>query len=76
MLSINVQDGSFVELSFFEDLGTSRASYYKGNGYSPDGKSIIFATSKQLVEMDIASKSHHDCWDLLSTVLAQLYMPA
>ncbi|MFB3062705.1 MAG: hypothetical protein ACE10C_15180, partial [Candidatus Binatia bacterium] len=58
MLSVNVQDGSFVKLNFFEDLYTARSRYFKGNGYSPDGKSIIFATPKHLVEMDIASKSH------------------
>lgn len=55
-LSVNVQDGSFVELDDFDDINVRGPGSLKGIGYSPDGKKVIFATLTHLVEMNIKSK--------------------
>lgn len=55
-LSVNVQDGSFVKLHGFEDFKVGSSAALKGKGYSADGKKVIFAATRHLVEMDIDSK--------------------
>lgn len=56
-LSVDAKDGSFVKLSGFEDFGVGSPGALKGKGYSADGKKVVFAATRHLVEMDIGNKS-------------------
>lgn len=49
------QDGSFSILEGFGAFSVFSSNNIKGNGYSPDGKNVVFAATQHLIEVDIAS---------------------
>ncbi len=68
ILSINVQDGSYVKLDGIGRFGAGRVNSFIGKDYSDDGKNVVFASNSHVVEMNLSTGTsrvvaeHPDVW--------------